>query len=199
MSAVGNGAERRLRADPGKLRATLAVILLVALALSSATQAAAEEPSPVIAAAGDIACDPDSGSFNGGLGTPTNCRQSYTSDLLVDAGLSRVLALGDNQYESGTLAAYGQSYDPTWGRVKGITSPVVGNHEYMTAGAGGYFDYFNGIGNVSGPAGDRTKGYYSYDIGAWHLIALNSNCPQVALRRRLCTGAMAAARPGREQ
>ncbi|MCZ3386315.1 MAG: metallophosphoesterase [Actinomycetia bacterium] len=59
---------------------------------------------------------------------------------------------------------------PQLGRVKGMTAPVPGNHEYQTAGAGGYFDYFGAA------AGDPQKGYYSYDVGAWHLIALNSNC-----------------------
>ena len=125
---------------------------------------------PVIAAAGDIACDPASSSFNGGLGTSGSCRERYTSDQLVNAGLAAVLTLGDNQYEVGSLAQYQGSYNLSWGRVKSITRPAVGNHEYLTAGATGYFQYFGAA------AGDPAKGYYSYDIGAWHLIALNSNC-----------------------
>jgi hypothetical protein len=131
---------------------------------------------PVIAAAGDVACDPASPSFNGGAGTATSCRQRYTSDMLVNAGLAAVLTLGDLQYEDGTLANYQLSFDPTWGRVRDILHPAIGNHEYQVAGAAGYFDYFNGAGNQLGPAGDRTKGWYSFDIGAWHLISLNSNC-----------------------
>ena len=67
----------------------------------------------------------------------------------------------------------------SWGRVKSRIHPVAGNHEYQTAGAAGYFDYFNGVGNATGPAGDRGKGYYSYEIGSWHVIALNSNCAEV--------------------
>jgi hypothetical protein len=64
------------------------------------------------------------------------------------------------------------SYQPTWGRLKAVTHPVPGNHEYLS-GAGDYFTYF-------GPAaGDPAKGWYSFDIGAWHLIALNSNCSRV--------------------
>jgi hypothetical protein len=138
--------------------------------LSKASPATA----PTVAAAGDIACDPASGGFNGGNGTTTSCRQKYTSDLLVGPGVTAVLTLGDNQYESGTLSQFQNSYDLSWGRVKSMTHPAVGNHEYGTAGAAGYFDYF-------GPAaGDRTKGYYSFDIGSWHLIALNSNCAQVS-------------------
>jgi 3',5'-cyclic AMP phosphodiesterase CpdA len=131
---------------------------------------------PVIAAAGDVACDPGSPAFNGGAGTATGCRQRYTSDLLVGAGLAAVLPLGDIQYEDGTPAMYQLSFDPTWGRLRDIIRPAIGNHEYLTPGAAGYFDYFNGAGNQLGPAGDRTGGYYSFEVGAWHLISLNSNC-----------------------
>ncbi len=135
---------------------------------------------PVIAAAGDIACDPASTSFNGGSGTSSGCRQKATSDLLTTGRFSKVLTLGDAQYESGTLSAFTKSYEPTWGRVKGITAPALGNHEYSTSGASGYFDYFNGVGTSSGRAGSRGKGYYSYDVGNWHLVALNSNCTYVS-------------------
>lgn len=127
--------------------------------------------SPVVAAAGDIACDPASSSFNGGDGVPTRCRQKYTSDLLT--GTAAVLPLGDNQYEEGTLTQFRQSYDPSWGRFKSVTHPSVGNHEYLTTGASGYFDYFGAS------AGSRTQGWYSFNVGAWHLVALNSNCSKV--------------------
>ena len=143
----------------------------------------------MIAAAGDIACDPGNSNFNGGLGSSNNCRQKYTSDLLVNAGYSGVLLLGDNQYYCGGYQAYVQSYDLSWGRVKNITYPSVGNHEYLTnggssgsggtdcnssnAGAAGHFRYFGAA------AGDPTKGYYSFDIGSWHMIMLNSNCGEV--------------------
>jgi hypothetical protein len=129
---------------------------------------------PVIAAAGDIACDPTSSNYNQGNGTADRCQMKATSDLLVNANLTAVLPLGDNQYESGSLEAFQKSYDPTWGRVKSITRPVVGNHEYSTSGAYGYFRYFGAT-----AAGDRSKGYYSYDLGNWHIIALNSNCSQI--------------------
>ena len=143
-------------------------------------EAAMAASDPVIAAAGDIACDPTSSSFNAGNGTSGSCRQKYTSDLLVNGGYAAVLALGDNQYYCGGYQALLQSYDLSWGRVKSITRPAVGNHEYLTsggtgctsanAGAAGYFQYFGAA------AGNPSQGYYSYDIGAWHLIALNSNC-----------------------
>src|ERR687888_745167 len=95
--------------------------------------------------------------------------------LTRTAALAAVLALGDTQYEHGALSDFKAYYDPTWGRFKSITHPAIGNHEY-DSGGGGYFDYFNGIGLQNGIAGDRSKGYYSYNVGTWHLIALNSNC-----------------------
>ncbi len=128
---------------------------------------------PRIAAAGDIACDPASAAYDRGAGIGLACRQQATSNVLVDGRYRAVLALGDLQYEEGTADAFVASYDPTWGRVKAITRPVPGNHEYETRGAAGYYAYF-------GPgAGDPTRGYYSFDVGAWHVIALNSNCSAV--------------------
>jgi acid phosphatase type 7 len=146
------------------------------MALAAAPALAAD---PVIAAAGDIACDTRSEFFNGGLGAEGHCRQGATSDLLVNAGLSAVLTLGDTQYHVGALADFEASFHPSWGRVKPIIRPAIGNHEYGTSGARGYFDYFNGAGKATGPAGDRDKGYYSFDIGSWHIIALNSICDQL--------------------
>jgi hypothetical protein len=123
---------------------------------------------PVIAAAGDIAC---------GVGsTSAACEQSATANLLSSINPSVVLPLGDNQYESGALSDFLSYYDPTWGVYKTLTSPAVGNHEYLTTNAAGYFDYFNGSSNQAGIAGDRSKGYYSYNVGNWHLMALNTNC-----------------------
>jgi acid phosphatase type 7 len=153
--------------------AAAAATALVALGLST-TEATAD---PVIAAAGDIACDPADPGYNGGAGTATRCRQRATSDLLVGAGLAAVVPLGDIQYDSPTASRINAVYAPTWGRVKSISRPVLGNHD----GAGSaYFDYFNGAGAADGLAGPRGRGYYSYDIGAWHIIALNSNCTTVS-------------------
>ena len=123
-----------------------------------------------IAAAGDIACDPGSSSFNNGQGSALNCRQLATSDLLVGAGYAAVLLLGDIQYEDGAYSKFLDSYDKSWGRVKSITKPAPGNHEYQSGNADGYYQYFGAA------AGDPAKGYYSYDLGGWHMVALNSNC-----------------------
>ena len=84
-----------------------------------------------------------------------------------------VLTLGDNAYEDGSVAEYAECYDPTWGRFEGRTRPAPGNHEYSTPGAAGYFGYF---GKAAGSPG---KGYYSYDLGEWHVISLNSMCENV--------------------
>lgn len=128
--------------------------------------------APVIAAVGDIACDPASPNFAEGNGTADGCHQMATSDLVL-AGYAAFLALGDLQYENGTYDAFMASYHPSWGRVKDITHPAPGNHEYNTPDAAGYYQYFGDA------AGDPTEGYYSYDIGDWHLVALNSNCDAV--------------------
>ena len=187
-----------------------AVLLGVAAALATPRPSASTSrpPSPThvsgirIAAAGDIACDPSDGTFHDGRGRDFACRQRATSDVLVGAGYVAVLALGDIQYEDGARADFDLSYDPAWGRVKAITRPVPGNHDYGTPGAAGYYDYFGEA------AGDRVKGYYSYDLGRWHLIALNSNCSaiggcgagslqEVAARRpRRPSGARARSRTG---
>jgi acid phosphatase type 7 len=150
--------------------------LTVALGLIAAfaTEAAAD---PVIMAAGDIACDPADPGYNGGAGTADRCQQQATSDLLLSTPLDAVLPLGDIQYDSGTTARINAVYAPTWGRVKSISRPIMGNHE---GGGTGYFDYFNGPGVSDGLAGPRGKAYYSFDLGAWHLVALNSNCSSVS-------------------
>jgi acid phosphatase type 7 len=113
----------------------------------------------VLLAAGDIAsCD-----SNG---------DEATADLL-DRFEGTVITLGDHAYESGSRAEFRRCYDPSWGRHKERTRPAPGNHEYKTNRASGYFKYFGSA------AGDPDKGYYSYDLGDWHIVALNSNCAEV--------------------
>lgn len=129
---------------------------------------------PVLVAVGDIACDPNDLSFNGGSGTASRCRQATTAALASAAGPAVVATLGDSQYESATSAAYAASYDKSWGRLRAITRPAVGNHEYRTPGAADYFSYFGSN------AGSASRGYYSYDIGQWHVVVLNSNCSIVS-------------------
>ena len=104
----------------------------------------------------------------GDIGDCTRIWDSLTANLL-DTIPGTVFAAGDNAYQDGTPAEYANCYDPTWGRFKARTRPVPGNHDYYTPGAAGYFGYFGAA------AADPAKGYYSYDLGTWHIIALNSN------------------------
>jgi acid phosphatase type 7 len=125
------------------------------VAATSACPPAAGDP--VVAAAGDI------------CSTPTDC--APTATLLETIAPTRVLTLGDNAYEDGTLAQYSSYYDPNWGRLKAITSPAPGNHEYHTAAGAGYFAYFGS--QAAAP-------YYSFDLGSWHLISLNGEVDHAA-------------------
>jgi hypothetical protein len=109
------------------------------------------DPGPsgsVVAAAGDIACDPADPAFNGGLGTNRACRMADTAELLSDADI--VMPLGDIQYEDGALELYADSYGPTWGEWLPITRPVVGNHEYEQPDAEAYFSYFGAAAGTPG-------------------------------------------------
>jgi hypothetical protein len=99
---------------------------------------------------------------------------SGTAQVVQSVNPDLVLTAGDNAYPNGSLDDYTRFYEPTWGAFKAKTRPVPGNHDYDTSGAAGYFDYFNGVGVQTGPAGTRGKGYYSHDIGSWHMIALNN-------------------------
>jgi hypothetical protein len=135
-------------------------------AIATASPLRLTADSPVLAAAGDIAC-------NSSQPREDECHHKATSDLLVNAGLAKVLALGDTQYEIGRLSEFRAYFHPTWGRVKKLIRPAPGNHEYDSPGAWGYYTYFRAA------AGPRGLGYYSFDLGTWHIIALNSNCSDV--------------------
>ena len=133
---------------------------------------------------GDIACDP-SDSYG-----PSTCHQKATSDLLVGAAPAAVFPLGDIQYDSSSLANIIGVYDPSWGRVKAISHPVLGNHERQR---GRLLRLLQRRGRRGRAGGREGEGWYSFDVGTWHLVALNSNCttgaPTRGLRRRLRAGA----------
>ncbi len=112
-----------------------------------------------IVAAGDIACDPATN-----VGQPTDCDQAATAAEIGQLRPTAVLTLGDNQYEDGTLAAFQSVFAPTWGQYRSIMYPAIGNHEYLTSGAAGYFTYFG------------FPPYYSFNLGDWHMISLDSEC-----------------------
>jgi len=116
-----------------------------------------------------------------GAGDIASCSQSNDSATarLLGNIQGTVFTLGDNVYPYGSAQNFRNCYDPTWGKYKRRTKPAAGNHEYydknynMTTNAGPYFDYFGGR------AGERGKGYYSYERGRWHIVVLNSNCEKV--------------------
>ena len=115
---------------------------------------------PVLVGAGDIA---DCADLSGAQATAK----------LIDQIPGEVFTAGDDAYPSGTAQQFHDCYGPTWGRFKNRTRPSPGNHEFHSGGATPYFDYFGAA------AGDPLSGYYSYDIGAWHVVVLNSECEQV--------------------
>jgi hypothetical protein len=121
-------------------------------------------------AAGSIALD-----FIG-AGDIANCSSNTaaTAALIAQFPTATVFTLGDNAYPDGSASDYRQCYDPTWGSFKVRTRPAPGNHDYHTSGAAGYFDYFGGN---AGPPG---RGYYSYDLGGWHIISLDSEIDATA-------------------
>jgi acid phosphatase type 7 len=127
-------------------------------------------PDPIVGAAGDISCRPDEAP------SPTECQQQATSDALVRAQPDLVAELGDAQYNRGAPEEF-PAYDASWGRLWDRTRPAIGNHEYLTPRASEYFAYF---GNK---AGEPSRGYYSYDLGTWHVVVLNANCSVVSCFR----------------
>lgn len=152
------------------VRATV-VVLLLALAAgcssdggpraaktSSSTTASVGAPVPLLAV-GDIA---ECGS-----------EDDEQVAALVDTLSGPVLLLGDIAYPSGTPEQFEECFEPAWGSFRSRLRPAPGNHEYGTAGAAGYFDFFGDT------AGERGRGWYSFDVGSWHVVALNSNCAAV--------------------
>lgn len=119
-----------------------------------------------VVAVGDIACPP------GKPMTRTTCRQAKTANAAVALDPARVLALGDLQYEKGRYRGFKRSYDKSWGKLRSITSPIPGNHEYYTSGARGYYRYFAG-------QQPGAPGWYHQTLGDWDVYLLNSNCGEV--------------------
>ncbi len=202
-----NSAHRRARVSAGVMRRRLAVVFWIAaflafvpsLALASTEQvgtpAAVASPTtspiaspndPVVFAAGDIACAESTKH------DAATCQDKATAALVAGQPATAVLALGDEQYECGKLSQFTAVFNNSWGAFKGLIWPVPGNHEYNDGGGGnkvcadqpndasGYYSYFGDRATPLDPGCvQNCRGYYSYDLGSWHLIALNSNCAEV--------------------
>jgi hypothetical protein len=135
---------------------------------------------PVIAAAGDIACPPPA------TRTSSTCHHQDTANLLAAGDYDAVLPVGDLQYECGEPSAYQTVYDPSWGQFRSKSHPAAGDNDYgsatdvcSTPGASGYFTYFEGAASPNQPdCTSACQGYYSYELGTWHVVVLNTNCGQ---------------------
>jgi len=137
----------------------LAILAASLAALLMLRRAGPGRPVAVLVAAGDIA---DCSDLEG----------AWATARLLEAIPGTVAALGDLAYPDGTRENF-SCYDRTWGRVKDRTRPAVGNHEFHSEGATYYFEYFGAA------AGDPKDGFYSYELGPWHILALNSECLEV--------------------
>jgi acid phosphatase type 7 len=129
----------------------------------STTVPEAPDDAGVVLVAGDIAlCERPEDEATAGV----------VAAALEEHPNAVVAVSGDLAYDQGTAAEFRDCYGPSWGRFKDKTKPTPGNHEYGTQYAAGYFDYFGAA------AGEKNKGWYSYDVGPWHVVAINSNCNQ---------------------
>jgi hypothetical protein len=138
--------------------AVVGVVLLVAF--PGGTEEAGSIETPVLLAAGDIAECEHQGD-------------EETARILAEYPDATIATLGDNAYQQGTAEQYRECYGPSWGAFKDRTRPATGNHDHSTKDAQGYWEFF---GERGGPY-DRY--YYSYDLGAWHVVVLNSDCWRV--------------------
>ena len=138
---------------------SLSLLSFVVARAMSRPLSAANEQTAILVGAGDIA---DCTDLSGAEATAK----------LLEAIPGTVMAVGDLAYPDGTQENFA-CYDKTWGRVRARTRPAAGNHEFHSAGAPYYFNYFGTA------AGDPSKGYFSYELGAWHIIVLNSECVAV--------------------
>lgn len=144
---------------PRSLASALLLAMLMGSSGASAAPASPEPAAVTFVGAGDIAsCYDDNDA---------------ATAALIEQIDGEVFTLGDNAYDNGTPEDYSSCYAPTWGTFADRTHPVPGNHDYKTADAAGYFAFF---GDRAGSIG---QGYYSFDLGAWHVIALNSNCDAI--------------------
>lgn len=164
----------------------LATVLLVVANPAGKTARAQASPERIFVGSGDISSCSHNRDYQTARVVDSTVKTAKAANVPVS-----VFNLGDNAYPDGTEPQFRNCYDPTWGGshlgarsditnkvvnpdMWNFTQPVVGNHEYHTPDATPYFDYFG-----TAKAGDRTRGYYSYNMGTWHFVVLNSNCEEV--------------------
>ena len=162
----------------------IVVFLFILITITEPVHAQQGAAGTVVAAAGDIACDPANPNINIVNGIPLgkglNCRMKYTADLINQINPNTVLGLGDMQYEDGVFGKYDTSFGPSgWGALKGKT--------YVTSGGGhdqnGMGDFYTYWGTHAGPS--ITQTWFSFEVGSWHITELNMNCDAVDCAKEL--------------
>ncbi len=129
-------------------------------ATTTSADLAADDSSAELVAAGDIAaCQADN--------------RAAATAALVGSHVDVIATRGDHSYDDGTAEQFAECYEPTWGPLRARTRPASGNHEYRSSNAQPYYAYFGDA------AGDPREGWYSYELGAWHIVVLNSECDEV--------------------
>ena len=171
-----NGAELTGRvvtwsSDAPAIAAVDASGVVTGIAAGSATVTATREGVSGSAAVTVTPPPAAGGAVLVGAGDIADCGSTgdEATAALLDGIAGTVFTTGDNAYSSGTPEQFAQCYEPGWGRHRARTRPAPGNHDYGTSGASGYYAYFGAN------AGEAGKGYYSFDLGEWHVISLNSN------------------------
>lgn len=155
-------------------RILAAAVIVVGLAVLALALLRACAPAPVarVIAVGDMACARVDPAFNDGQGTDDECVALRVSDQALAREPDLLLGLGDYQYEVASAADYAAGYAPSWGRLREITRPALGNQELKVNKASTFYEYF-------GELAPEPPGYTSYDVGDWHVVVLNTNCTVV--------------------
>lgn len=150
------------------------MLIVIGLAVLALALFRACAPAPVVQviAVGDMACAPVDPAFNDGKGQDDECMAQAVSDAAVARQPDLLLGLGDYQYEVASEADWASAYAPTWGRLREITRPALGNQELKVHKANSYHAFFDDV-------AIEQPGYTSYDIGDWHVVVLNTNCTVV--------------------
>jgi acid phosphatase type 7 len=188
-----------MRSGTRRMVGVVGAVVLLVLASRPVAPAMAVDLSgdPVVGAVGDMACDPSDPNFNGGSGTATHCAEARVSALMAsETDIDGVLGLGDYQYACNDPNDFAVSYTPTWGVMNPWMTPVAGNHEYQAGTdpfgtacpstnktAQQFFNYFATSGSLwaGGGSHSASAGHFSFDIGGWHIIALNANCTKTGV------------------
>jgi hypothetical protein len=175
VGAADRDVETSTDVEPGMRKRWDLILLVMAVVVTAVIwwqwPKASASDQVRVAAVGDMACSSNDPRYANGAGAQGWCAQQAVSSLVAGKPLDAMLGLGDYQYEEARSNDYQKVYGPSWGRLRSITRPAIGNQEYKVHDANTFTGYFGGV--------DATKGWYSYDLGKWHIVVLNSNCPIV--------------------